>query len=87
MHRGCALNIPITLGYALQCCCLTQEHLAAGAELVEKVTEALVPDRVLSETITQTHRTVLVSEMGRPEVPIEPIHSGLLHYKGDSFTQ
>ncbi|XP_065453500.1 uncharacterized protein LOC135983858 [Chrysemys picta bellii] len=50
------LNIIITLGYALQCLCLTQEHLALGAELMEKVTEAEDPNSISDEIIKPTDK-------------------------------
>ncbi|XP_043357870.1 uncharacterized protein LOC119847565 isoform X2 [Dermochelys coriacea] len=53
------LNIIIPLGHALQCLCLTQEHLALGAELVDKVTEAEDPNSVLDEIIKPTDKCLM----------------------------
>ncbi|EMP36229.1 hypothetical protein UY3_06560 [Chelonia mydas] len=54
-----ALNIIFTLGYALQCLCLTQEHLALGAELADKVTEVEDPNSVLDEIIKPTEKCLM----------------------------
>ncbi|XP_030400571.1 uncharacterized protein LOC115657566 isoform X1 [Gopherus evgoodei] len=43
------LNTVIAIGYAMQCLCLTQEHLAQGVTLINAVQFSGDPDRVLKK--------------------------------------